>query len=175
MSHKCIGDDTKAAARQSPNCIKKTKKYNMARNEFQYGIRNSYTLQCGTVMTLISSGDCTLQCDTWLLESWQLIHQVAAPCNATRSSGMTYHWIRPNVRHIGVLLLVSISTISQQSTCHSAPVCKIFIKISHLCHLGFRGSSKLLSFWWHTDKQTDRRTNGQARRIKPLSLLRAAA
>ena len=66
MLKKCIGDDTKAAARQSPNCSKK-KKYNMVRNEFQYGIRNSYTLQCGTVMTLISSGDCTLQCDTWLL------------------------------------------------------------------------------------------------------------
>ena len=27
---------------------------------------NSYTLQCGTITTLISSGDCTLQCGMWL-------------------------------------------------------------------------------------------------------------
>jgi len=57
----------------------------MAKNDFQYGRWNSYTLQCGTITTLISSGDCTLQygicsgivtvnspsdstlqCDTWL-------------------------------------------------------------------------------------------------------------
>jgi len=34
----------------------------MAKNDFQYGGWNSYTLQCGTIMTLISPGDCTLQC-----------------------------------------------------------------------------------------------------------------
>jgi len=28
------------------------------------------------------------------LESWQWIHQVTAPCNVTRGSGMTCHWIR---------------------------------------------------------------------------------
>ena len=44
------------------------------------------------------------------LESWQWIHEVAAPCNVKRGSGMTCHWIRPNVRHIGILHLVSIST-----------------------------------------------------------------
>ena len=37
--------------------------------------------------------------------------QVTAPCNVTSGSfGMTCHWIRPNVRHIGILHLVSIST-----------------------------------------------------------------
>jgi len=35
----------------------------MAKNDFQYGRWNSYTLQCGTIMTLISSGDCTLHCN----------------------------------------------------------------------------------------------------------------
>jgi len=30
------------------------------------------------------------------LESWQWIHQVAAPCNVIRDSGMTCHWIRSN-------------------------------------------------------------------------------
>jgi len=35
-------------------------------NDFQYGGWNYYTLQCGTIMTLISPGDCTLQCGMWL-------------------------------------------------------------------------------------------------------------
>ena len=35
--NKCIGDDTNATARQSLNCIKIKKKYNMAKNDFQYG------------------------------------------------------------------------------------------------------------------------------------------
>jgi len=65
------------------------------------------------------------------LESWQWIHQVAAPCNVAGGSGMTCHWIRPNVWHIGILHLVSISTISSQSTCHSAPICKIVSKSDH--------------------------------------------
>ena len=75
------------------------------------------------------------------------IRPVTAPCNMTRSSGimnspggstpqmrqmdlhgMTCHWIRSIVRHIGILHLVSISTISPQSTCHSAPVCKFYPK-----------------------------------------------
>ena len=38
----------------------------MAKNDFQYGGLNSYTPQCGTIMTLISPGDCTLQCGMWL-------------------------------------------------------------------------------------------------------------
>jgi len=65
------------------------------------------------------------------LEAWQWIHQVAAPCNVIRGSGMTCHWIRANVRHIGILRLVSISTISPQSICHSVPVCKILSKSDH--------------------------------------------
>jgi len=46
-------------------------------------------------------------------------------------SGMTWHGIRPNVRRIGILHLVSILTISPQSTCHSAPVCEILSKSDH--------------------------------------------
>ena len=38
----------------------------MAKNDFQYAGWNFYTLQCGTITTLISSGDCTLQCGMWL-------------------------------------------------------------------------------------------------------------
>ena len=50
----------KATACQSPNCIKKNKKY--SKNDFQYGGWNYDTVQCGMIMTLISPDDCTLQC-----------------------------------------------------------------------------------------------------------------
>jgi len=86
----------------------------MAKNDSQYGGWNYYTLQCGTIMTLISPGG-------WLhpamrhaaLESWQWIHQVAAPCSVIRGSGMTCHWISPvaapcNVTHSsGIMTLNS--------------------------------------------------------------------
>ena len=65
------------------------------------------------------------------LESWQWIHQVAAPCSVIRGSGVTCHWIRRNVRHIGILHLVLISTTSPPSTCHSAPVSEILSKSDH--------------------------------------------
>ena len=35
-------------------------------HNFQYDGWNSYTLQCGTITTLIASGDCILQCGIWL-------------------------------------------------------------------------------------------------------------
>jgi len=117
--NKCIGDDTKAAARQSPNCIKK-------QNKMKYGEKPLSVWQMEFLHPAM-----------WhvALESWQWI-QVAAPCIVIR---MTYHWIRPNIRHIGILpigipigfqfqfQLVSI-LISPQSTCHSAPVCEILSK-----------------------------------------------
>jgi len=73
---------------------------------------------------------------------------------------MTCHGISPNVRHLGILHLVSIltinSTVDKNSTCHSAPVCEILSKSDHsqqkndvmlifkmadLSHLGFPGSN----------------------------------
>ena len=44
----------------------------MAKNDFHYAGWNSYTLQCGTIMTLIWPDDCTLQCDTWLWDDMPL-------------------------------------------------------------------------------------------------------
>ena len=60
------------------------------KNDFQYGGLNYYTLQSGTIMTLISPGYCTPQCGMWHAAqgSWHLINQVAAPCNVTRGSGI---------------------------------------------------------------------------------------
>jgi len=83
----------------------------MAKNDFQYGGQNSYT--CNGA------------------RSWHWFRQVTAPCNMAGGSEMTCHWIRPNVRHIGILHLVSISTTSPQSTCHSAPVSEILSKSDH--------------------------------------------
>ena len=124
----------------------------MSQNDFQYGGWNYYTLQCVTIMTFILPGECNcnLQCGMWLrnhdsefakwqhpamwhvaLGSWHWIRQVAAPCNVAGGCGMIGHRIRPNVRHIGILHLVSIFTISPYSTCHSAPVCKILSKSDH--------------------------------------------
>jgi len=125
----CIGDDTKAAARQSLNCIKNKKKY--CENDFQYGGWNSYTLQCGTITTLISPGDCTLQyvacgsgivtvnlpsgstlqCDTWLWDDMPLNFPKRPPYwNST--SGFHFY-------------------TSPQSTCHSVPVSEMLSKLDH--------------------------------------------
>jgi len=77
----------------------------MPKNDFQYGRCNYYTLQCGTIMTLISpkyctlqcgSGimtvnspsDSTLQCDMWLWDHMPLNSPVVAPSNVTHSSGI---------------------------------------------------------------------------------------
>jgi len=103
------------------------------------GILTPCNVACGSgIVTVNSPSGSTLQCDTWLgiwhaiefarwqypamwhvaVESWHWIHQLAAPCSVAGGSGITYHWIRLNVRHIGILHLVSISTTSSQSTCH---------------------------------------------------------
>ena len=86
----------------------------MAKNDFQYGGWNSYTLnvECGSgIVTVNSPSGSTLQCDTWPWDDMPLI--------------------RPKVRHIGILHLVSISTTLPQSTCHSAPVSEILSKSDH--------------------------------------------
>ena len=141
---------------------------------------------------------------------------ILTPCNAAGGSGMTCHWIRPNVRHIGILHLVSILTMSLQSTCHSALVCEILSKSDHPrqkkmtscrslrwrisaildfrgaimgslkspCTTSYRSSIEIIALNClvfsfvcivATDRQTDRRTDGQHRCTKPLSLSRAAA
>jgi len=60
----------------------------MAKNDFQYGGWNYYTLQCGTIMTLILPGDCTLQCGMWL---WN--HD--SEFTKWQRSAMWYHWYMP--------------------------------------------------------------------------------
>ena len=127
-NNKCIGDETKGAARQNLNCIKNKK--------IKYG-QKRFSIWRMEFLHPAMWHDHDIDFARWLhpamwhvaLESWQWIHQVATPCNVIHGSGMTCHGIRPNVRHIGILHLVLILTISPQLTCHSAPVCEIFIQI----------------------------------------------
>ena len=131
----------------------------MVKNDFQYGGWNSYTLQCGTIMTLISPGDCTLQCGMWLwnrdseFTKWQhpairvirdtYLWYVALGWHAIefarwQHSAMWYvalGWHAIEFAQTSAILefyiLVSISTTSLQSTCHSAPVSEILSKSDH--------------------------------------------
>jgi len=122
----------------------------MAKNDFQYGGWNYYTpcnvarswhwfrqmtapfnVACGSgIMTVKWTHKVAAPCNvihgSRMTCRW--IRQVAAPSNVAGGSGMTCHGIRPNVRRIGILHLVSIMTISPQSTCHYAPVCEILSK-----------------------------------------------
>ena len=87
--------------------------YNVARSRHWFcQVTASCNVACGSgIVTVNSPSGSTLQCDTWLWDDM--------PLNS------------PNVRHIGILHLVSISTKSPQSTCHSAPVSKILSKLDH--------------------------------------------
>ena len=46
------------------------------------------------------------------LESWSCNHQVAAPCNVIRGSGMTCRWIRPMVAPSNVTYSSGIMTLN---------------------------------------------------------------
>jgi len=46
------------------------------------------------------------------LELWQWIHQVAAPCNVMRASGMTCYWIRPAATPCNVTRSSGIMTLN---------------------------------------------------------------
>jgi len=48
------------------------------------------------------------------LESWQWIHQVAAPCSVIRKSGMTCHWIHPVAAPCTVTCNSGIMTLNSQ-------------------------------------------------------------
>ena len=139
---------------------------------------------------------------------FNMANRIITPCNVAGGSGMTCHGIRANVRHIGILHPISISTTSPQLTCHSAPVSEILSQSDHprqkkmtSCQfsrwrisaiLNFRGpimgslkspcttfyrssietialnwllfeKIAFFAFWRQTDRQTNRRTDGQHR------------
>ena len=61
---------------------------------------------------------------------WHWVRQVAAPCNVAGGSGMTCHWIPPNVVYWNSTPGFDFNQ-SPQSTCHSAPVSEIWSKLNH--------------------------------------------
>jgi len=115
--NKCIEDNTKAAAHQKPNCIKKTKKYNTAKNDFQYGGWNSYTFQCGT----------------WLWDNMPLNSPKRPPCwNST--TGFDFDHITADDMSFCTSLRNFIQTGSPST--EKNDVISIF-KMADLRHLGF--------------------------------------
>ena len=84
----------------------------MGKNDYQYGGWNSYTLQCGPIMTLISPGDCTLQCGMWLWNHDSEFTKWQHPANVIRGSGMTCHWICPVVAPCSVTCSSGIMTLN---------------------------------------------------------------
>ena len=88
---------------------------------------NFNTLQCGTIMALISHPA------MWHvpLESWQWIHQVAAPCNVIRDSGMTCRWIRPVAALCNVTRSSGIMTLNVMMQCDRL-LCGPYDRIRHV-------------------------------------------
>jgi len=64
--NKCIGDDTKAAARQIPNCILKKQKIKYGEKRFSVWQMELLHPLCGMIMTVILPRGCTLRCGMWL-------------------------------------------------------------------------------------------------------------
>ena len=126
----------------------------MAKNDFQYGGWNYYTRQCGTIMTLISPGDCTLQCDMWLwnrdseFTKWQhpAVWYVALWWHAIEFAQTSailefYIWFRFRQHHRSrhVILHQSSKFYPNRTTLgRKNDVVSIF-KMAYFSHLGFWG------------------------------------
>jgi len=75
----------------------------------------------------------------WQKTFFNTADRIITPCNVTAGSGMTHHEIRPNVRHIGILHLVLILTISpavDMSFCTSLRN-QTTLSRKKLCHVDF--------------------------------------
>ena len=78
---------------------------------FNHWVTAPCNVACGSgIMTVNTSSGSTLQCN---------------------GSGMTCHWIRPNVRHIGILHLVSIPTHHHSRHVILYAKCEILSKSDH--------------------------------------------
>ena len=113
----------------------------MAKNDFQHGGWNSYTLQCGTIMTLISPGHCTLQCGMWLwnrdreFTKWQhpLIWYVALGWHAIEFA-QTSAILLENIYYVGNLStkIIFFNTTTQRRNYNFQVVLKNIILVRHI-------------------------------------------
>jgi len=135
--NKCIGDDTKAAARQSLNCIR-NQKINVTKNDFQYNGWISYILQRATIITLISPGDCTLQCecDAWLWDDMPL-NSPKRPPYWNSTPGFDFD----HINTVDMSFCTSLRNFIQ-----IGPPSAEIMTMADLSHLGFYGSNNGL-FW----------------------------
>ena len=114
MINKYIGDDTKAAARQSQNCIKNKKNKKWRKTIFNMAdeVFTPCSVACGSgIMTVNSPSGNTLPCDTQLWDDMPL-NSSKRPPYWNYTSGFHFH-------------------TSPQSTCHSVPVYEILSKSDH--------------------------------------------
>ena len=169
----------------------------MAKNDFQYGGWNSYTLQCGTIMTLISPGDCTLQCVRWLWHDMPL-NSPKRPPYWNSTSGFDFDHISAvdmsfctSLRHLIQIGPPSAEKNDVMSIFKMADLSildfrdPIIGSLKSPCATSFRSSIDIIAlnclvfekiaFLHLCDRQTDRRAAGQHRCTKPLSLSPAAA
>jgi len=65
------------------------------------------------------------------LESWQWIHQVAAPCNVADGLGWHAKEFAQTSAILELYIWFRCWPLSPQSTCHSAPVCEMLSDSNH--------------------------------------------
>jgi len=126
----------------------------MAKNDFQYGGWDSYTLQCGTIMTLISPGECTLQCGRYWLWDDMPLNFPKRPPYWNSTSGFSFDQITavdmsfctslrnfiqigpPSINQFNSRLAARGPNSKKKMTAEKNDVMSIF-KIADLSHLGF--------------------------------------
>jgi len=170
----------------------------MAKNDFQYGGWNSYSLQCDMIMTLISPSDCTLQSGTWLWDDMSLNSLKRLPYwNST--SGIDFD----HITAVDMSFCISLRNFIQigPPSAEKMTSCRfsrwrisaildfrgpIMGSLKIPCRTSYRSSIdtialnclvfEIIAFLHFGARQTDRdrQTDGQPQRIKPLSLSQAA-
>ena len=149
-NNKCIGDDTKAAARQSLNCIKKNKIWrktifnmadailtpcDVARSwPWFHQVTAPCSVACGSgIMTVTSPGGSILQCDTWLWDFMPL-NSPKRPPYWNSTSGFDFD----HITAVDMSFCTSLRNFIQigPPSTEKNDVMSIF-KMANLSHLGF--------------------------------------
>ena len=111
LINKCIGDDAKAAARQSPNCIKKTKINKIWRKtifNMADGILTPYNVARSWHWFRQVTAPCDVACSSGIM-TVNSSSGSRPTCNVTHGSGMICHWIRQVACDSGIMTVNSSS------------------------------------------------------------------
>ena len=159
---------------------------NVARSQHLFRqVTASCSVACGSgIVTVNSPNGSTLQCDTWLWEDMPLNSPKRLP-----------YWNSTSGFHFDHITAVDMSLITscRFSRWRISAILEfrdpIMCSLKSPCTTSYRSSIKTIALNYlvfekiaflqfgdrQTNKQTNRRTDGHARRMKPLSLSRAAA